>query len=141
MAENRVITEIICLKSIELSTGRARVLKPGDMDGSLWDRQVEAALADTASYEIHREVVYTEEAETEDLSKIEVKEMFGMGRERVAEIAFKVYGIKDEAQTRSTLIDQITAELDKQNDLQERLRFNAPPKSTDKIPADGDDKK
>lgn len=139
MAENRVIKEIICLKSIEHETGRPRVLKPGDMEGDLWDRQVEAALADTASYEIHREVVYTEEAETEDLSKIEVKEMFGMGRERVAEIAFKVHGIKDEGQTRTTLIDQITSEMGKQAALEEKLRFTAPPKSTSKTSVDDED--
>ena len=114
MAENRVIKEIICLRSIELSTGRARVLKPGDFeDGSQWERQVEAAMGDPASYEIHRETFYSEEDEAEDLSKIELKDMTSMSRERVAEIS-AFYGIKDEAQGRATLIDQIAAEQELQ---------------------------
>lgn len=115
MSDNKVIKEIVCLKSVELATGRPRVLKPGDFeDGSLWERQVEAALADPASYEIHRVTVYSEEDEAEDLSKIELKDMPSMSRERVAEIAVKVYGIKDEAQSRATLIDQIAAEKAKE---------------------------
>lgn len=115
MADTKVIKEIVCLKSIELHTGRPRVLKPGDFeDGSLWERQVEAAMGDPAAYEIHRETVYAEEDETEDLAKIELKDMTGMGRERVMEIAFKVYGITDEGQGRATLIDQIASEREKQ---------------------------
>lgn len=108
--ENKVIKEIVCLKSTVLSTGRPRVLKPEDMSGDLWERQVEAAMADPASYEIHRETVYSEEDEAEDLSKIELKDMPSLARERVADIATKVYGIKDENQSRATLIDQIAAE-------------------------------
>ena len=115
--ENKVIKEIVCLKSIELATGRPRVLKPGDFeDGALWERQVEAAMADPASYEIHRMTIYTEEQRDEDLSKIELKDMGTMSRERVAEIA-EFYGIKDESQGRAALIDQIAAEKDKEAEV------------------------
>jgi len=62
MAENKVIKEIICLKSIVQETGRPRVLTPGDFsDGTRWERLVEAALADAASYEIKRETIYSDE--------------------------------------------------------------------------------
>lgn len=109
-SDNKVIKEIVCLKSIQVETGRPRVLKPGDFEsGEHWERQVEAALSDPASYEIHRETIYAEEERDEDLSKIELKDMPGMSRERVAEIA-EFYGIKDEGQGRAALIDQIAAE-------------------------------
>ena len=127
MAENKVIKEIVCLKSIELSTGRPRVLKPGDFeDGLHWERQVEAAMSDPGSYEIHRETFYTEEDQAEDLSKIELKDMTTMSRERVAEIA-TFYGIKDESQSRATLIDQIAAE----QELQAKVMSKRAPLSLD----------
>lgn len=112
MANKQIIKEIVCLKSIHLDTGRARVLKPSDFeDGTVWERLVEAAEKDAASYEIHRDTIYTEEQQDEDLSQIELKDMTSMGRERVAEIAH-FYGIKDEGQGRSALIEQIAAEKD-----------------------------
>ena len=115
--QNTVIKEIVCLRSIVVETGRPRVLKPGDFEeGSQWERQVEAAMADSASYEIHRETIYSEEEQESDLSKIELKDMTTMGRERVADIA-AFYGIKDEGQGRSTLIDQIAAEKEKEADI------------------------
>ena len=114
MAENKVIKEIVCLKSICVETGRPRILKPSDFqDGLHWERQVEAALADPASYEIHRETIYSEEQQAEDLSMIELKDMTTMSRERVAEIA-AFYGIKDEGQSRSTFIDQIADEKERE---------------------------
>lgn len=117
MAENQVIKEIVCLKSIVLATGRPRVLKPGDFaDGLLWERQVEAAMADPHSYEIHRTTIYTEEEQSVDLSKIELKDMTVMSRERVAEIA-TFYGIKDEGQGRASLIDQIASEKQKEEQV------------------------
>jgi hypothetical protein len=123
MAENRVIKEIVCLKSIMQETGKPRVLKPTDFeDGLHWERQVEAAMGDPASYEIHRETVYTEEDEAQDLSTIDIKDMTTMSRERVSDIAVKAYGIKDEGQTRSTLIDQIVAEKEKQADILRRAQ-------------------
>ena len=117
MAKQQVIKEIVCLKSIVQETGRARVLKPSDFeDGTHWERIVEAAEKDASSYEIHRDTVYTEEERDEDLSKVELKDMTTMGRERVAEIA-AFYGIKDEGQGRATLIDQIAAEKEKEADV------------------------
>ena len=117
MAQEKIIKEIVCLKSFVLETGRPRVLKPGDFeDGSHWERQVEAAMADAASYEIRRETIYSEEEQAEDLSKIELKDMTTMSRERVADIAV-FYGIKDEGQGRAALIDQIADERSKQEEI------------------------
>ena len=117
MAENAVIKEIICLKCKDMNTGRPRTLKPGDFpDGSHWERQVEAALGDPASYEIHRETFYSEEDEQADLSKIELKDMLTLSREKVSEIA-GFYGIKDEGQNRSAFIDQIAEVMAQQEKL------------------------
>lgn len=122
MAEQKIIKEIVCLKSIVQETGRPRVLKPSDFeDGSQWDRQVEQALGDAASYEIRREVIYSEEEQNEDLSRIELKDMTVMSRERVAEIA-AFYGIKDESQSRSTLIEQIAGEKQREEDILTKLQ-------------------
>lgn len=144
MAEEKVIKEIICLKSIVQETGRPRVLKPSDFeDGLHWERQVEAALGDPASYEIHRELIYTEEEQSEDFSKIELKDMTAMSRERVADIAV-FYGIKDESQSRSTLIDQIASEKQKQDEVLARhattgLTLGAPAASFPKAPGADED--
>jgi hypothetical protein len=131
MANEKIIKEIICLKSICQETGKPRVLKPSDFtDGTMWERQVEAAMGDAASYEIRREVIYTEEEQAVDLSKIELKDMTTMSRERVAEIA-TFYGIRDEGQGRATLIDQIADERTKQDEV---LKKHQPEIST--IPAE-----
>jgi len=123
MNESKVIKEIVCLKSIELSTGKPRVLKPSDFeDGTQWERIVEAALTDAASYEIRRETIYTEEEQQADLSQIELKDMVVMSRERVADIA-TFYGIKDEGQGRATLIDQIAGEKEKEAEVMKRVAF------------------
>jgi len=117
MAENAIIKEIICLKCKDLNTGRPRVLRPGDFaDGSHWERQVEAAMGDPASYEIHRETFYSEEDENADLSKIELKEMLNMSREKVSVIAH-YYGIKDDGQNRSAFIDQIAQVMAQQEQV------------------------
>lgn len=129
MAQEKIIKEIVCLRSICLETGRPRVLKPGDFaDGSQWERQVEAAMGDTSSYEIRRETIYSEEEQAEDLSKVELRDMTTMSRERVAAIA-NFYGIKDEGQGRSTLIDQIADEREKQAQILSK-RSTSPTTST-----------
>lgn len=120
MNENKVIKEIVCLKSIELSTGKPRILRPSDFeDGTQWERIVEAALTDASSYEIRRETIYTEEEQQIDLSRIELKDMTTMSRERVAEIG-TFYGIKDEGQSRATYIDQIAGEKEKESAVLKR---------------------
>ena len=132
MSDSTVIKEIVCLKSIELSTGRPRVLKPGDMDGALWERQVEAALQDPKSYEIHRETILTEEEEAADLSKVELREMFNMSREKVAIIAH-FYGIKEEGQNRSSLIDQIAEVKTQQEEVARKYGIQQPAAGSEPI--------
>ncbi len=127
MAAEQVIKEIVCLKSIQLETGRPRVLKPSDFsEGLHWERLVEVAMAEPASFEIHRDTIYTEEQQSEDLSKVELKDMTTMSRERVAEVA-NFYGIKDEGQGRSTLIDQIASEKEQEAKVLAKTQAAAAP--------------
>ncbi len=144
MAETKIIEEIVCLKSIVQETGRPRVLKPSDFeDGTQWERQVEQALGDAASYEIRRKVVYSEDEQNEDLSKIELKDMTIMSRERVAEIA-AFYGIKDEGQGRASLIEQIAGEKEREEQILAKALTSGKdlgePKGP-KAPAGADDEK
>jgi hypothetical protein len=116
--QNRII-EIICLSS-NTRNGRHRVLKPGDFkDGAMWDFQVQTALKYPSRYEIHRQTIDSVEAQELDISKIELREMKGMSRERVSEIA-EFYGIADMGQGRSALIDQIASERDQQTAVLEK---------------------
>jgi len=131
------ITEIVCLKSIELKTGRPRILHPEDMDGTSWQRIVEQAERTPSDFDVHRVVVATEKEQAEDIEAIPTKRLLKMGREKVATIAGH-YGIKDTGQTRSTLVDQIGAERDKQAEVSERLGLNLPDTDGDDDPDTGD---
>ena len=121
MAQNEYkINEIVCLRSKVEKTGRPRVIKPTDVDGEAWEKLVEQAETYPKNFEIHRDLVVSEKEAAEDIEAIPLKLMFNMKREKVAEIAVH-YGIKDEGQKRSGLIDQIAAEREQQTKIQKKL--------------------
>jgi hypothetical protein len=103
------ITEIVCLRSKVLKTGRPRVMKITDMEGEQWEKLVAMAESYPKNFEVHRETLVSEEEQGIDFEAIPLKVMLGMAREKVAEIAV-YYGIRDEGQKRNILIDQIAAE-------------------------------
>lgn len=118
------IKEIVCLKSKVASTGRFRILKPGDMEGDQWEKLVEAAESSPKNFEIHRDLVVTEAESAKDIEDISLKQMYGMAREKVAAIG-EHYGIRDNGQGRNALIDQISAEREAQEKTKKKLGIGA----------------
>lgn len=99
------IIEIICLRSKDLGTGRARVLKPSDYtDVALWDRIVEEAENNPKNFEIRREEVLSQGDQENELALVKVKHLYSMSREKLSRVA-EFYGIPDEGQRRKTLLD------------------------------------
>ena len=105
------ITEIICLRSKDLETGRSRILRPTDYeDVSLWERIVEEAENSPKNFEIRREEVVTENEQADELSRVTVGELYRMSREKVSRVA-AFYGIPDEGQKRNALLDILAPQV------------------------------
>ncbi len=117
--EMRVV-RIVCLKSVETKTGRPRVIGIKDVSGALWQRLIDAAESDPKSFTMEREEMVSEKEKSNDLLKIPLKRMFSMSRQRVMDIAAE-YGIRDEGQSRSILIDQIAAERESEASTRAQL--------------------
>lgn len=107
-----VIKEIVSLRCKDLTTGRNRVFTPEQFEDPLhWERIVEEAENNPKGFEIHRTEVVTEREQNEDMSKITLKQLYSMSREKVADVAV-FYGFKDEGQRRNVLIDLIAPAME-----------------------------
>ncbi len=121
MAVSTRILEIVSLQCKDMETGRPRVFKPGDFENPLhWERLVEESERFPKMFDVRRELVESEEERAVDLSAVPLKKLYQMTREACAEVG-AYYGIKDEGQRRSVLIDQIADEIKKQADSKTRL--------------------
>jgi hypothetical protein len=114
--EEFLITEITCLKSKVLSTGRPRVLRVSEMEGDLWDRLVDATKNQPSHFQVQRELAQSHAEASQDMEQISIGKMLQLKREDVAPIA-EFYGIMDTGQTRATMIGQIKSERQKQAEL------------------------
>ena len=113
------IIEIVCLRSKDLETGRARVLRPSDYeDASLWERIVEQAEESPKNFEIRREEVLTTGDQENELALVRVKDLHFMSREKLSRVA-EFYGVPDEGQKRKILLDILIPHV---QEAQERLR-------------------
>jgi hypothetical protein len=84
---------------------------------------VEEAEKNAKNFTIVRDLVQSAADTGKDYEKIPTGRLFSMKRELVAEIA-EYYGIKDEGQRRSVLVDQIKAEREAQAQIQGRMDEN-----------------
>ena len=113
------IIEIVCLRSKDLETGRARVLRPSDYeDVALWERIVEQAEESPKNFEIRREEVLTTGDQENELALVKVKDLHFMSREKLSRVA-EFYGVPDEGQKRKILLDILIPHV---QEAQERLR-------------------
>ena len=113
------IIEIVCLRSKDLETGRARVLRPSDYeDVALWERIVEQAEESPKNFEIRREEVLTTGDQENELALVKVKDLHFMSREKLSRVA-EFYGVPDEGQKRKILLDILIPHVQEE---QERLR-------------------
>ena len=113
------IIEIVCLRSKDLETGRARVLRPSDYeDATLWERIVEQAEESPKNFEIRREEVLTTGDQENELALVRVKDLHFMSREKLSRVA-EFYGVPDEGQKRKILLDILIPHV---QEAQERLR-------------------
>ena len=113
------IIEIVCLRSKDLETGRARVLRPSDYeDVALWERIVEQAEESPKNFEIRREEVLATGDQENELALVKVKDLHFMSREKLSRVA-EFYGVPDEGQKRKILLDILIPHV---QEAQERLR-------------------
>lgn len=113
------IIEIVCLRSKDLETGRARVLRPSDYeDVALWERIVEQAEESPKNFEIRREEVLTTGDQENELALVKVKDLHFMSREKLSRVA-EFYGVPDEGKKRKILLDILIPHV---QEAQERLR-------------------
>ena len=115
------IKEIICLRTKDLSTGRARVLRPEDYEEpEFWERIVEEAENNPKNFEIHREETVSEEQQTNELALVTVRDLYFMSREKLSRVA-EFYGVPDTGQKRATLADLLVPHVEAAKEAQERV--------------------